>query len=175
MRRVMRPAPETLPASLAIGEASESVTVDANPLLNATDTTNGYVLDKQQIESIPGVIVITDDVTGLNDANYEIRGFTNDEIGVTVNGADGIARGYDGDGLLTSVGGLTLSRDAQTGIQTPHYILKSYFRTGKLNSYISLLYIFNGNFCGCTLDRLDDDLTGFFIGLYFRIFNDLLL
>jgi iron complex outermembrane receptor protein len=41
----------------------------------------------QMIESIPGVIAITDDVTGLNDANYQIRGFTNDEIGVTVNGA----------------------------------------------------------------------------------------
>ena len=41
----------------------------------------------QIIESIPGVISITDDVTGLNDANYQIRGFTNDEIGVTVNGA----------------------------------------------------------------------------------------
>jgi len=41
----------------------------------------------QAIESIPGVLSITDDVTGLNDANYQIRGFTNDEIGVTVNGA----------------------------------------------------------------------------------------
>ena len=41
----------------------------------------------QIIESIPGVLSITDDVTGLNDANYQIRGFTNDEIGVTVNGA----------------------------------------------------------------------------------------
>jgi len=41
----------------------------------------------QMIQSIPGVLVITDDVTGLNDANYQIRGFTNDEVGVTVNGA----------------------------------------------------------------------------------------
>ena len=41
----------------------------------------------QMIQSIPGVLAITDDVTGLNDANYSIRGFTNDEIGVTVNGA----------------------------------------------------------------------------------------
>ncbi len=41
----------------------------------------------QMIESIPGVVAITDDVTGLNDANYSIRGFTNDEIGVTINGA----------------------------------------------------------------------------------------
>jgi len=43
----------TLPAQLAIGAVSDSVTVDVNPLLNATDTTNGYVLDKAQIESIP--------------------------------------------------------------------------------------------------------------------------
>jgi hypothetical protein len=43
----------TLPAQLAIGAVSDSVTVDVNPLLNATDTTNGYVLDKAQIEAIP--------------------------------------------------------------------------------------------------------------------------
>ena len=41
----------------------------------------------QMIQSIPGVLSITDDVTGLNDANYNIRGFTNDEVGVMVNGA----------------------------------------------------------------------------------------
>jgi hypothetical protein len=43
----------TLPAQLAVGAVSDSVTVDVNPLLNATDTTNGYVLDKSQIEAIP--------------------------------------------------------------------------------------------------------------------------
>ena len=43
----------TLPVGLAIGETSESVTVDANPLMNAVDTTNGYVLDKEQIENVP--------------------------------------------------------------------------------------------------------------------------
>jgi Carboxypeptidase regulatory-like domain/TonB dependent receptor len=43
----------TLPAKLAIGSVSDSVTVAENPLLNATDTTNGYVLDKAQIEAIP--------------------------------------------------------------------------------------------------------------------------
>lgn len=41
----------------------------------------------QMIDSIPGVNASTDDVTGLNDGNYSIRGFTNDEIGATVNGA----------------------------------------------------------------------------------------
>jgi hypothetical protein len=43
----------TLPAKLAVGSVAESVTVNATPLMNATDTTNGYVLDKTQIESIP--------------------------------------------------------------------------------------------------------------------------
>lgn len=41
----------------------------------------------QLIDSIPGVVAVTDDPSGLFDANYQIRGFTNDQIGVTVNGA----------------------------------------------------------------------------------------
>ena len=41
----------------------------------------------QLIDTIPGVVAITDDASGLFDANYQIRGFTNDQIGVTVNGA----------------------------------------------------------------------------------------
>jgi hypothetical protein len=43
----------TLPGKLAVGSVSESVTVESTPLLNATDTTNGYVMDKAQIEAIP--------------------------------------------------------------------------------------------------------------------------
>jgi hypothetical protein len=43
----------TLPGNLAVGAITDSVTVDLNPLLNAVDTTNGYVLDKAQIEAIP--------------------------------------------------------------------------------------------------------------------------
>jgi hypothetical protein len=43
----------TLPAALTVGEVSTAVTVEANPLLNATDTTNGYVLERAQIENIP--------------------------------------------------------------------------------------------------------------------------
>jgi len=43
----------TLPGKLAVGSVSESVTVESTPLLNATDTTNGYVMDKTQIEAIP--------------------------------------------------------------------------------------------------------------------------
>jgi len=40
-------------AQLKVGQVSTSVTVQDTPLLNATDTTNGYVLDKAQIDSIP--------------------------------------------------------------------------------------------------------------------------
>ncbi len=43
----------TLPAKLALGVVTDTVSVDENPLLNAVDTTNGYVLDKAQIEAIP--------------------------------------------------------------------------------------------------------------------------
>ncbi len=39
----------TINVSLKIGKASESVEVTANPMLNATDATNGYTLDAAQI------------------------------------------------------------------------------------------------------------------------------
>jgi hypothetical protein len=71
----------TLPASLKVGAVSDSVTVDATPLLNAVDTTNGYILDRAQIEAIPlatgsftGVAILSPGVnaelpsgTGAND------------------------------------------------------------------------------------------------------------
>lgn len=43
----------TINASLNVGSVDTSVNVDAMPLMNAVDTTNGYVLDPSQIESIP--------------------------------------------------------------------------------------------------------------------------
>ncbi len=43
----------TVNAELKIGEMSQTVTVEETPLINAVDTTNGYVLDKQELESIP--------------------------------------------------------------------------------------------------------------------------
>ena len=43
----------TVNTALKVGQISESVTVNANPLLNATDTTNGYTLDRAQIEATP--------------------------------------------------------------------------------------------------------------------------
>jgi hypothetical protein len=43
----------TVNAQLKVGQTSQSVTVEASPLMNAVDTTNGYVLDKQQIDAVP--------------------------------------------------------------------------------------------------------------------------
>jgi hypothetical protein len=52
----------TLNVSLKVGTVSTSVEVDATPLMNATDTTNGYVLDKTQIDAVP---LPTGSFTGL--------------------------------------------------------------------------------------------------------------
>ncbi len=43
----------TLPVALSVGSVTETVTVDVQPLLNAVDTTNGYILERAQIEAIP--------------------------------------------------------------------------------------------------------------------------
>src|ERR1700732_1377381 len=38
---------------LKVGNVSESITVEETPLLNVVDTTNGYVMDKLEIDSVP--------------------------------------------------------------------------------------------------------------------------
>ena len=43
----------TANATLKVGKATESVVVTATPLLNSTDTTNGYTLDSSQIDLTP--------------------------------------------------------------------------------------------------------------------------
>jgi hypothetical protein len=40
-------------AELKVGNVSESITVEETPLLNMVDTTNGYVMDKLEIDSVP--------------------------------------------------------------------------------------------------------------------------
>ena len=52
----------TVNAQLTVGAVNTSVTVEAVPLMNAVDTTNGYVLDKQQIQDVP---LPTGSFTGL--------------------------------------------------------------------------------------------------------------
>src|SRR3984957_17246231 len=52
----------TVNATLDVGKVTSTITVNESPLLNATDTTNGYALDRSQIESIP---LPTGSFTGL--------------------------------------------------------------------------------------------------------------
>jgi hypothetical protein len=52
----------TLNVTLKVGQAATTVTVEANPLLNAVDTTNGYILEKDQILDVP---LPTGSFTGL--------------------------------------------------------------------------------------------------------------
>src|SRR6202162_1745162 len=52
----------TVNATLKVGQVGTTVTVEASPLMNAVDTTNGYILEKDQIESVP---LPTGSFTGL--------------------------------------------------------------------------------------------------------------
>ncbi|MGB2621161.1 MAG: TonB-dependent receptor [Candidatus Acidiferrum sp.] len=52
----------TVNATLEIGQIGTTVTVNASPLMNSVDTTNGYILEKIQIETIP---LPTGSFTGL--------------------------------------------------------------------------------------------------------------
>jgi Carboxypeptidase regulatory-like domain len=52
----------TVNSELKVGNVSESITVEETPLLNAVDTTNGYVMDKLQIDAVP---LPTSSFTGL--------------------------------------------------------------------------------------------------------------
>jgi hypothetical protein len=52
----------TVNVSLKVGQATETVEVEASPLMNAVDTTVGYVMDDKQIEEVP---LATGSFTGL--------------------------------------------------------------------------------------------------------------
>ncbi len=52
----------TVNAELKIGNVNESITVEETPLINMVDTTNGYVMDKLEIEAVP---LPTGSFTGL--------------------------------------------------------------------------------------------------------------
>jgi len=73
----------SLNATLKIGAITTSVTVTETPLLNAVDTTNGYVLEKSQIDAIP---LPTGSFTGLAilspGVNAEVSGGTGANSGM---------------------------------------------------------------------------------------------
>ncbi len=52
----------TVNVTMQVGQVATTITVEETPLVNSSDTTNGYILDKEQIESIP---LPTGSFTGL--------------------------------------------------------------------------------------------------------------
>ena len=73
----------TVDAALKVGQATTTVEVNASPLMNAVDTTVGYVLEKAQIEAVPlstgsftGVAILTPGV------NAELPGGTGANSGL---------------------------------------------------------------------------------------------
>jgi len=73
----------TVNATLKVGQVGTTVTVEASPLRNAVDTTNGYILEKAQIESVP---LPTGSFTGLAilspGVNAELSGGTGVNTGL---------------------------------------------------------------------------------------------
>ena len=73
----------TVNAALRVGAVTTEVTVTESPLVNAVDTTNGYVLDKAEIESVP---LPTGSFTGLAilspSVNAELAGGTGANAGL---------------------------------------------------------------------------------------------
>src|ERR1700674_2929794 len=73
----------TVNAELKVGNVNESITVEETPLLNMVDTTNGYVMDKLEIDAIP---LPTGSFTGLAilspGVNAELPGGTGANAGL---------------------------------------------------------------------------------------------
>ena len=73
----------TVNAQLKVGSKAETIEVDAAPLMNAVDTTNGYVLETAQIEEAP---LPTGSFTGLaaqsTGVNAELPGGTGANAGL---------------------------------------------------------------------------------------------
>src|SRR5579862_9964635 len=73
----------TVNAELKIGNVSESITVEESPLINMVDTTNGYVMDKLEIDAVP---LPTGSFTGLTilspGVNAELSGGTGANSGL---------------------------------------------------------------------------------------------
>ena len=73
----------TVNAALKLGEVGQTITVEETPLINAVDTTNGYVMDKAEIDDVP---LPTGSFTGLAllspGVNEELPGGTGANAGL---------------------------------------------------------------------------------------------
>ncbi len=106
----------TVNAELKIGNVSESITVEETPLINMVDTTNGYVMDKLEIDAVP---LPTGSFTGLTilspGVNAELSGGTgaNEGLGNAPVWANG-QRDTSNDFLLNGVDARSLFNGKST-------------------------------------------------------------
>ncbi len=97
----------TVNATLKVGQTTTTVEVEAAPLMNAADTTNGYILDKAEIDAVPlstgsftGVAILSPGVnaelpggtgvnSGLGNAPIWANGQRDTSNSFQLNGVDG--------------------------------------------------------------------------------------
>jgi hypothetical protein len=133
----------TISVALKVGQASESVEVTANPMLNATDATNGYTLDAEQIgitplatDSFTQLAVLSpgvnaellsglDSNAGLGNQNINANGMRTTSNTMQVNGADvsNLFNGMTASGLTSqrynfNIGGGSTSANSAAGSAT---------------------------------------------------------
>jgi hypothetical protein len=140
----------TVNASLKVGRASESVEVTANPLLNATDATNGYTLDQSQIEMTPlatgsftQLAVLSPGVNAELLPNLDTNaGLGNQNI--WANGQRATSNTFQMDGVDSTnlFNGMSSSGDAS---QRYNFNIGSYSTVGGAHSVGTSVYGSNGN------------------------------
>jgi hypothetical protein len=140
----------TVNASLRVGQVSESVEVTANPLLNATDATNGYTLDSAQIDITPlatgsftQVAVLTPGVNAELLSNLDSNsGLGNQNI--WVNGQRATSNTFQMDGVDSTnlFNGMSSSGDAS---QRYNFNIGSAATVGGAFSVGTSVYGSNGN------------------------------
>lgn len=142
----------TVNSTLTVGAVSTSVTVNATPLMNAVDTTNGYVLDKAQLESIPlptgsftGVAILSPGV------NAELPGGTGAGSGlgnapIWANGQRDTSNSFSLNGVDASnlFNGKSNSQEASARVINSTGVSSSTGSTGEIPSAASI-YLSIGN------------------------------
>jgi len=104
-------------ASVLMPDGTRSISYNAvgGRVSSLTNSSNGSVLSY----GYDGALALTASLSGQVQGSVAVAYDADARISsVTINGANPVDHHYDADGLLTSIGAMTLTRNAQTGIPT---------------------------------------------------------
>lgn len=103
-------------ASVLMSDGTRSIGYDAvGNVSTLTNSSNASVMSF----GYDGVLALTSSSSGPVQGSVSIAYDNESRIGsVSVNGSDAVAQSYDADGLVTTVGALSLTRSVQTGFPT---------------------------------------------------------